>query len=69
MMPDKQGRVRISEDHKEYAGMQAGNEVVIIGQVDKFEIWDKARYKAMLIDTPIDDVADELAESGIDFPL
>ena len=37
-----------------------------VGQGDKFEIWDQARFKALL-SQDFDDVADELAESGIDF--
>ena len=38
----------------------------VVGQGDKFEIWDQARFKALL-SQDFDDVADELAESGIDF--
>ena len=41
-------------------------DAVVVGQGDKFEIWDQARFKALL-SQDFDDVADELAESGIDF--
>lgn len=61
---DQQGRVRLSRAHREYAGLE--HEVIMLGQGDKFEIWDQATFKALL-DQNFDDVADELADSGIDF--
>lgn len=67
MALDKQGRIRISEDHMAYAGLD--KDVIIVGQGNKFEIWDKARFEALMSEDTFDDVADELAESGIDFPI
>lgn len=64
MVADPQGRVRISRDHMEYAGLS--KDVVLVGQGSRFEIWDQARFDA-LMNQDFDDVADELAESGIDF--
>ena len=61
---DAQGRLRLSRAHMEYAGLE--HDAVVVGQGDKFEIWDQARFKALLAQD-FDDVADELAESGIDF--
>ncbi len=61
---DPQGRIRLSRAHMEYAGLD--REVVVLGQINKFEIWDQARFKALLTQN-FDDVADELADSGIDF--
>ena len=61
---DAQGRIRLSRAHMEYDGL--GHDAVVVGQGDKFEIWDQARFKALL-SQDFDDVADELAESGIDF--
>ena len=61
---DAQGRIRLSRAHVEYAGLE--HDAVVVGQGDKFEIWDQARFKALL-SQDFDDVADELAESGIDF--
>ena len=61
---DAQGRLRLSRAHMEYAGLE--HDAVVVGQGDKFEIWDQARFKALL-SQDFDDVADELAESGIDF--
>ncbi len=48
----------------EYAGLD--REAVVVGQGETFEIWDQARFKTLL-SQDFDDVADELAESGIDF--
>ena len=51
----------------EYAGLE--HDAVVVGQGGKFEIWDQARFKALL-SQDFDDVADELAESGIEeFPF
>lgn len=43
---DKQGRVLIPYEHRQDANIT--NEVVIIGQVDKIEIWDKAEWDAVI---------------------
>ena len=61
---DPHGRIRLSRAHMEYAGLD--REVIVLGQIDKFEIWDQAKFKALLTQN-FDDVADELADSGIDF--
>jgi len=63
---DAQGRVRLSRAHMEYAGLE--HEIVLVGQGKHFEIWDQIRFKALL-EQNFDDVADELANSGIDFCL
>lgn len=61
---DAQGRLRLSRPHMEYAGLD--HDVVVVGQGETFEIWDQARFKSLLTQD-FGDVADELAESGIDF--
>ena len=58
---DAQGRIRLSRAHMEYAGL--GHDAVVVGQGDKFEIWDQARFKALL-SQDFDDVADELAAAA-----
>lgn len=63
---DKQGRVRLSKAHRDYAGLDGDAEIV--GQLDKFEIWNPERFTA-LTEQDFSDVADELADSGIDIPL
>lgn len=63
---DAQGRVRLPQALMNYAGLS--KDVVIVGQGDKFEIWDSARFDALMAQD-FSDVADELAESGISLSL
>jgi MraZ protein len=64
MRLDPQERVRLSRAHMEYAGLERN--VVVVGQASRFEIWDEPTFK-VLLGQDFDDVAEELAESGIDF--
>lgn len=66
-MVDAQGRVRLSQDHREYAGLD--KDVTIIGLINRFEIWNPATLTASMDAQKLDDVTDELAASGIDFAL
>ena len=66
MAVDSQGRVLLSKPHLAYAGMR--REAVLVGQGRKFELWDKERY-AVIVGQNFDDLAAELADSGIDFPI
>lgn len=63
---DAQGRVRISRAQVDYAALE--HEVALAGQGNRFEIWDQRTFKSML-EQNFDDVADELAASGIDICL
>jgi MraZ protein len=63
---DKQGRVKLSRAHMEYAGIT--KKVVIVGQGSRFEIWSEEELEAV-IGQDFGDVTDELAESGVDFPI
>lgn len=42
---DRQGRVLIPYEHRQDAGINS--EVVIVGQLEKIEIWDKAAWDAV----------------------
>lgn len=42
-VPDKQGRIFIAPHLREYAKL--GDEIVVIGSVNRVEIWDKKRWK------------------------
>ena len=44
LVPDKQGRVLIPSDLREFAGLK--KDVVVIGRDDKAEIWDKELWDA-----------------------
>lgn len=61
---DPQGRVRLSKDHMQYAGIE--REVVLMGQGPRFEIWSPAKLSPVL-DQDFDDVARAIADTGIDF--
>ena len=43
---DKQGRVTLDETLREYAGLNVGQPVVVIGAFDRLEIWSPERYAA-----------------------
>ncbi len=61
LTPDAQGRVRISQPL-----MRAGKitkDIVLVGRVNKFEIWDQAEFEAL----QIVDVSEELAALGVQF--
>ncbi|MCH5276437.1 MAG: division/cell wall cluster transcriptional repressor MraZ [Desulfovibrionaceae bacterium] len=64
---DAQGRVRLSQDHRDYAGL--GKDVVILGLINRFELWNPERLRANMDSQRLDDVSEELAASGIDFAL
>ena len=42
---DKQGRILVPYEHRQDAGING--EVVIVGQLDKIELWDKAEWNAV----------------------
>lgn len=42
--PDGQGRVQLSEEHVDHAGLE--RDVLLVGMLDRFEIWDKATFDA-----------------------
>ena len=65
---DPQGRVRISQALARYAGLS--KDVVLVGQGNRFDIWDAQRFEGLkLDDAALDLVVQELAQSGIDFSL
>ncbi len=41
---DRQGRILIPPALREFAGLE--HEVIVVGMLDCFEIWDKGRFKA-----------------------
>lgn len=61
--PDGQGRIRLSHEHLDYAGI--GREAILMGQGPRFEIWSPQRLAPVLSDS-YEDVSQDLAEAGID---
>ena len=64
MALDAQGRIRLSREHITYAGING--EATVVGQGPRFEIWSPGRL-APLLEQNFDDVAQAMAETGIDF--
>jgi len=62
---DKQGRILIPAAHREDAGIKG--DVVIVGQIEKIELWDRAEWDAVVDLSRIDRKAAEerLASYGL----
>lgn len=67
MVLDKQGRVLLSQAHRGYAGLDG--QVELVGQLQKFEIWNPQDFSSLVEEQDYDDVTRELEEGGIDIPL
>ena len=61
---DNQGRIRLSQSHREYAALT--NEVMLIGQLSRFEIWSPVKFED-ICNQNFDQVAEELDNSGVKF--
>lgn len=44
--PDKSGRVLVKPDLREFAGLETGNEIAVLGLFDHIELWHKDRHLA-----------------------
>lgn len=64
MATDSQGRIRLSREHMAYAAIE--REVMLVGQGPRFEVWSPERLMPVL-EKNYDDVAQAIADSGIDF--
>ena len=42
---DKGGRITVPEEMARAAGIEIGEEAVLVGLLDRFEIWDPTRYE------------------------
>ena len=61
---DKQGRVLIPPSLREFASLE--KDVVLVGVMDKVEIWDKAKWDVSNADVEenIEDITDKMEELG-----
>lgn len=64
---DKQGRILIPGNHREFAGLL--KDVVLAGVGKKIEIWSKEKWEetATFDYEEMDDVAERMADLGIEF--
>lgn len=60
---DKQGRILIPTELREYAGLE--KEVVLIGMAGKIEIWGKERWEDASADQDVSDTLEKMADWGI----
>lgn len=60
---DKQGRILIPAGLRGYAGLE--KDVVLAGVIEKIEVWDKQRWDEQINIDNIDDIAEEMAELGL----
>lgn len=60
-IPDKQGRIFISQQLREHACIESGD-VVVIGTANRAEIWDKAKWEEFNSGISFEDINDTLSE-------
>ncbi|MFQ5989095.1 MAG: division/cell wall cluster transcriptional repressor MraZ [Candidatus Methylomirabilales bacterium] len=62
---DGQGRILVPPQHREKANLR--REVVIVGALNRIEIWDRERWEQFLTTYPVtfEDIADKLSQLGI----
>lgn len=62
---DGQGRILVSPQHREKAGLT--REVIIVGALNRIEIWDRDRWEEFLTTSPVtfEDIASKLSQLGI----
>jgi transcriptional regulator MraZ len=62
---DPQGRIQISPDYRERAGLS--KDVVVIGLSEKFEVWDAERWSHFQRESsgPLDGLFERLAAKGV----
>jgi MraZ protein len=66
-MCDRQDRIRIPQSLREYAGLT--KEIVLVGNLDRFEIWARDRWdevnKKMEQELKKEEVKEEIASLGL----
>lgn len=66
---DKQGRILIPSNLREFAGLE--KDVVLVGVASRIEIWDQDKWNRMQIDEDdeesVEDIAERMDELGLGF--
>ena len=62
---DKQGRILVSSALRDFAGLE--KEVVLVGVLDKIEIWNKAEWNKnnAAVENNMEDIASHMEELGL----
>jgi len=62
IVPDKQGRILIPQDLRQFAGLE--KDVVVIGANNKAEIWDRTSWEAANAAVDLDEMMSVLSALG-----
>lgn len=62
ILPDKQGRILISQNLREYAGIE--KDVVVVGALNRAEIWSKEKWKNVCDELSPESIAEVMEELG-----
>ena len=60
---DKQGRILLPANLREYAGME--KDVVLVGVASRVEIWSKERWEGAAAYEDMDEIAEHMAQLGL----
>jgi MraZ protein len=67
--PDGHGRVLLAQALRDYADIGPRSDVVVVGQGDRFELWNRGRWQAALAEAEAaragEDFGEVLAELGL----
>ena len=63
LTPDKQGRVLIPQDLRQFAGLE--KDVVLVGVGSRVEIWSKDKWEAMNSDADMDEITGAMEGLGL----
>ena len=63
LTPDKQGRVLIPQDLRQFAGLE--KDVVLVGVGSRVEIWSKDKWEAMNLDADMDEITGAMEGLGL----
>lgn len=58
--PDKQGRILLPQNLRDYA--QLSKDIVVVGVGDRAEIWDRARWEETLSQMDAQQIEDDMAD-------
>ena len=61
-MPDKQGRILITQTLRDHAGIGTEDDVVVIGSENRAEIWKREKWEEFNSNISIEDIADALSD-------